>query len=176
MLQNSFSGSVIQAEIISGVQNMDNIILIFPAYRIKGVTVLSDDPFPFLIGVFHIEDNHISSVCTDLICRSIIQIKTFWIISLSSCWMLPCSFPSVSSIRISSSVACSSFSSGLIPIRYSTPLAVTVRSAVAGQTAIIAILRSPARRRDSSSGFSFPDVLAPVLRTEDLHRKAVWSQ
>ena len=39
MLQNSFSGSVIQAEIISGVQNMDNIILIFPAYRIKGVTV-----------------------------------------------------------------------------------------------------------------------------------------
>ena len=41
MLQNSFSGSVIQAEIISGVQNMDNIILIFPAYRIKGVTVLS---------------------------------------------------------------------------------------------------------------------------------------
>ena len=75
MLQNSFSGSVIQAEIISGVQNMDNIILIFPAYRIKGVTVLSDDPFPFLIGVFHIEDNHISSVCTDLICRSIIQVK-----------------------------------------------------------------------------------------------------
>ena len=48
MMQNSFSGSVLQAEIISGVQNMDNIILIFPAYRIKGVTVLSDDPFPFL--------------------------------------------------------------------------------------------------------------------------------
>ena len=49
MIQNSSSGSVIQAEIISGIQNMDNIILIFPAYRIKGVTVLSDNPFPFLI-------------------------------------------------------------------------------------------------------------------------------
>ena len=39
------------------------------------MTILSDNLFPFFIGIFHVENNHISSVSTDFICGSVIQIK-----------------------------------------------------------------------------------------------------
>ena len=69
------SGAVLQAEIIPGVQDPDDVVPVLPAYREVCKTGFQDGLVPDRILVLHMKEHHVLSVGPGLLCRSIVKLE-----------------------------------------------------------------------------------------------------